>query len=339
MPDSNLPSPHNRFFHYSFSNLDVARDLLSSKLAPEILDCIDLETLEIGSGSFVDDQLRESQSDLLFSVAPKKALLETLAAGAGKRATRILIYVLLEHKSHPDRMTPFQLLKYIVRVWEQLLREGKPLACVVPLIIYHGETDWTVARSLGDLFNVPDELRRHMPQFEPLFLDFSQQSSEEKFDNPFLQAVVQTLRYVWGDRIRQKLPELVELFREITHDGRDAAPLKAFLVYIISAAPKLDQRELTEAIKNSFPSLGPALMSTIAEQYFLQGKEKGKEEGMEKGMEEGIEKGELLGAIRTIRSILKITELGEKELRSMSIAALQTMADELTSRLQTRLGN
>jgi len=166
-------------------------------------------------------------------------------------------------------------------------------------------------------------------------LDFSVQSAEEKFDNPFLQAVVQTLRYVWGDRIRQKLPELVELFREITHDGRDAAPLRAFLVYIISAAPKLDQRELTEAIKNSFPSLGPALMSTIAEQYFLQGKEKGKEEGME----EGIEKGELLGAIRTIRSILKITELGEEELRSMSIAALQTMANELTSRLQTRLGN
>jgi len=116
---------------------------------------------------------------------------------------------------------------------------------------------------------------------------------------------------------------LVELFREITHDGRDAASLRAFLVYIISAAPKLDQRELTEAIKNSFPSLGPALMSTIAEQYFLQ----------------GIEKGELLGAIRTIRSILKITELGEEELRSMSIAALQTMANELTSRLQTRLGN
>ena len=81
MADPNLPSPHNRFFQYSFSNLEVARNLLSSKLSSDTLDCIDPETLELVSGSFVDDQLRESQSDLLFSFASKKALLNKPGVG------------------------------------------------------------------------------------------------------------------------------------------------------------------------------------------------------------------------------------------------------------------
>ena len=119
--------------------------------------------------------------------------------------------------------------------------------------------------------------------------------------------------------------------RDITHDGRDVVPLRAFLVYIISAAPKPDRQELMEAIKNSFPSQEPALMSTIAEQYFL--------EGRQEGIEKGIEKGELIGVIRTCQSSLKVTELVEEELRSISIDALQTMADDLTAKLRTRFGN
>ena len=72
-------------------------------------------------------------------------------------------------------------------------------------------------------------------------------------------------------------------------------------------------------------------MSTIAEQYFL--------EGRQEGIEKGIEKGELIGVIRTCQSSLKVTELVEEELRSMSIDALQIMADDLTAKLRTRFGN
>ena len=120
----------------------------------------------------------------------------------------------------------------------------------------------------------------------------------------------------------------MELFREITQDGRDADPLKAFLVYIISAAPKLDRQELMEAIKQSFPSQGPALMSTIAEQYFLEGRQEGRQEG--------IEKGEYIGVIRTCQSILKELESSEADLRSKSIEELRTMADDLRGLLRTR---
>jgi len=114
----------------------------------------------------------------------------------------------------------------------------------------------------------------------------------------------------------------------VTNDGRDADPLKAFLVYFISAAPKLDRKELIDAIKISFPRQGPALMSTIAEQYFL--------EGIEQGIEKGIEQGELIGVIQTCQSILKQLEMSEDELRLKPIVELQALAQDLKERLRTR---
>lgn len=322
MDEQKLPSPHNRFFHFSFSNIEVTRDFLKSQLAPEDLACLDLSTLKLYPGSFIDDELRESQSDLIFSIEPMPVLLATTS----EASPLILIYVLLEHKSYPDPMTPFQVLKYIVRILEQGLREKKPLSCVIPMVVYHGETAWTVARSLDDLLDVPKVLKRNMPQFTPPLLDLSQIPEDQKFANPFLQAVMQTLRYIWSERLRSNLQELVDLFKEITQDGRDADPLKAFLAYIISASPKLDRQELSHIIQQSFPTQGPAIMSTIAEQYFLEGRD------------QGIEKGEFIGTIRTCQSILNESDFSEEALRSKSIDELRKIAHDLQNTLRDRFG-
>ncbi len=69
-------------------------------------------------------------------------------------------------------------------------------------------------------------------------------------------------------------------------------------------------------------------MSTIAEQYFL--------EGRQEGIEKGLEKGEYIGVIRTCQSILKELESSEADLRSKSIEELRTMADDLRGLLRSR---
>ena len=45
------------------------------------------------------------------------------------------VYILFEHKSYADRLTSFQLLRYLVRIWERMLRQGEPLAPVIPLVL------------------------------------------------------------------------------------------------------------------------------------------------------------------------------------------------------------
>ena len=78
-------------------------------------------------GSFVDPDLRSQHSDLLFSMDLK----------SGSPA---LVYILFEHKSYPDAMVAFQLLRYVIAIWQRYLTDGgrKPLPLIIPMVVYHG---------------------------------------------------------------------------------------------------------------------------------------------------------------------------------------------------------
>ena len=63
-----LPTPHNNFFHFALSHLPNARGLIETQLSSAALAELNLDTLQLQTGSFVDADLREKFSDLLFSV-------------------------------------------------------------------------------------------------------------------------------------------------------------------------------------------------------------------------------------------------------------------------------
>ncbi|RKD25809.1 hypothetical protein BEP19_02405 [Ammoniphilus oxalaticus] len=63
------------------------------------------------------------------------------------------IYFLFEHKSYTSRETAFQLLKYMIEIWEAKSKKEdmSELPMIIPLVIYHGKGDW----------NVKNEFRRY----------------------------------------------------------------------------------------------------------------------------------------------------------------------------------
>jgi predicted transposase/invertase (TIGR01784 family) len=103
--DEQLTTPHNNLFHFALSQLPNARSLIETQLDEAALSVLDLGNLKLESGSFVDADLREKFSDLLFS-----APLEKNRDANGAKET--LIYFLFEHKSQSDAFTAFQLLSY-----------------------------------------------------------------------------------------------------------------------------------------------------------------------------------------------------------------------------------
>ena len=126
LPSSNA---HDGFFKTVFGQQENARNFLLSTLPPDLRQCLDLSTLEASSASFVDEQLRQAHSDLLF---------RTCLADGSEAA----IYLLFEHKSAADRLTVFQVLRYIVKINEQRLRDQRELCCVIPIVVYHGASPW-----------------------------------------------------------------------------------------------------------------------------------------------------------------------------------------------------
>ena len=81
---------------------------------------MNLDTLQLETGSFVDADLREKFSDLLFSVELKSIPADAVSKQA-------LVYFLFEHKSQSDPLTVLQMLSYMVRIWEKRVRDSELL--------------------------------------------------------------------------------------------------------------------------------------------------------------------------------------------------------------------
>jgi len=134
MNDDPIHKAHDRFVRHLLSRPETAAGYLRQQLPADVVRHLELSALRPVSQSFVDSTLRESLSDLVFEVP--------LVDG-----DEALAVILFEHKSHPDPLTPLQVLRYIVRILDQRLREGQALCCVIPLVLYRGEQGWNVARS------------------------------------------------------------------------------------------------------------------------------------------------------------------------------------------------
>ncbi len=101
--------PHDAFFKEVFSQAKTAEAELEAMLPQALVAELDFSTAKLHPGSFVDEQLSQRHSDLLWSVR--------------LRDREAFIYVLLEHQSGPDPLMPYRLLRYMVRIWDRWLRD------------------------------------------------------------------------------------------------------------------------------------------------------------------------------------------------------------------------
>jgi predicted transposase YdaD len=109
MPD--LTDTHDRFFAELPSRPGAAADFLAYYLPPGIASLLDLSAPELVKDSFVNGELRQSCSDLLYRVKLK-------------HGGDAIIYILIEHKTNPDELVGLELLRNEVRIWEAASRHG-----------------------------------------------------------------------------------------------------------------------------------------------------------------------------------------------------------------------
>ncbi len=76
----------------------------------KVLEIVRLDTLEICKDSFIDKDLKDYYSDILYRV--------------DFGDTPGYIYFLFEHKSSPDQDIHLQVLEYMVKIWR--LEQNKP---------------------------------------------------------------------------------------------------------------------------------------------------------------------------------------------------------------------
>ena len=124
---STSDNPHDNVVRQTLGRPEVARGYFRHNLPEEMLARVDLTTLERVQDSFVDPELHPSASDLLFTVD----YLPEDDTGSGP--VKLMLYLLIEHKSYPERMTLFQLLRYMVRIWELYCTENRRRSVLPPV--------------------------------------------------------------------------------------------------------------------------------------------------------------------------------------------------------------
>ncbi|AFA49430.1 Rpn family recombination-promoting nuclease/putative transposase [Acetobacterium woodii] len=276
-----IQNPHDKFFKEIFSNPLVARDFIENYLPEPILKIVDLNELEIQNGSHVDEELSELFSDMLFR-------------------TKInqrdgYLYFLFEHKSYLDRMVALQLLTYMVRIWNQKVnRENDThIPVIIPLVIYHGKTQWKMGSMLSDLImdfdTLPEEVKQLTPDYRYQLYDLSHFSDEEIKGNAELTIALSIFRDVFTKNSQEFLETIFKAARALDELEEKETGIQYFetcMRYILTSGPQLSKDQLNTVIKQLAVTYkeGSEVTMTLAEVL----REEGFEEGIEKGKKDSL---------------------------------------------------
>lgn len=318
-----IQNPHDKFFKKTFGDVAVAKDFLNNYLPQKLMGIIDIETLEPQKDSYIDEELKEGFSDLLFR------------ANINKREG--YLYLLFEHKSYPSRDVAFQLLKYTVKVWDTKIGETGQLPIIIPLVVYHGKEGWNIKPTLGEMIlgydELPQDIRALVPSYQYLLFDLSRFTNEEIKGAVITRITVMIMRDIQRKGIGaiwEIILEAVALLQELEDKETGLEYFEILMRYVFSARPdfsKDDLYELVKKIETTYPE-GSEKVMTLAQAFREEGKEEGIIKGMERGIEKGIEVGAKRGKLEVARNaikegveldlIVRLTSLSKKEIEAIA---------------------
>lgn len=253
----------------------MVEDLLRGFVNEAWVQHVDFTTLERVSGSYVSDDLRDREDDIIWRVR----------WGAGW----LYLYLLLEFQSTVDPYMALRLLVYVGLLYQSLIRakqlpaSGK-LPPVVPIVLYNGRRPWTAAKTMASLVEpAPAGLAWYCPQIRYLLLEERLYTEQELAGLQNLAAAL--FRFENGEEpadIQRVLEVLLEWLRAPGDDSlRRAFTVWLRRVLLPARLPKVsipNVHNLTEV---------HAMLAERVIEWTQQWKEQGLQEGRREGRREG----------------------------------------------------
>jgi len=317
-------NPHDRFFKEVLGNVANTQAFLETYLPPDVLQTIDVGTIQAEKDSFIEQDLKEFYADLLFR--------------ANIRNREAYVYILLEHKSYSDYNVGVQLLRYMSAIWDKEIKKQKNrrLPLILPIVLYQGKEKWGVSTQFADRIEgvetMEGSLRESIPHFKYYLYDFSSNSGEEIKGPDDLRLYLETIRMASikdPEKFNEAYVRITTVFvtREETETSeRLYDTFIHYLYYLIAREDFLRLVQLTRTVSVERSER----MQTIAEWLKQEGMEKGLEEGMLRGLERGIEVGrEQLLWKQISKKFPQIPRTYYEKLKTLTIDQLDNLGLEL----------
>ncbi|MBN1203396.1 MAG: Rpn family recombination-promoting nuclease/putative transposase [Myxococcaceae bacterium] len=296
-----MSGPHDLFVRFTFGQPERAAAELRAALPPELVSRVDWSTLRREPGSVVDTQLRETESDLLFSAHLR---------GGGS----LLFYVLIEHQSSVDRWMALRMLRYVVRQlerWRLDHPESTQLPIILPLVLYHGpEGSWTAPRQVEELFEMPDEgvlperWRTLVPRFEYQVDDLTVERAESLMERPgppLVRLALLALRYGRTEDLAERLPDWTALFAQVEAAPNGFEEFRTVVHYLLLVGDKAARGATVDVLVSvAGAQRAEELMATWSEELIEKGRQRGRIEGRAEGQAEGLAKARAEDVLRIL---------------------------------------
>ena len=284
MCERELQGKHDKFIRWCFDHKDVLIAFCEWFLPPEVLALVDLSGIRVEKDSFIDDELKESFSDILVELPLKEGI---------EDAPRVAqIYLLIEHKSASERLSVFQVLRYMTRIWEREERNTKEKAGflfspIFPVILHHGRTEFKEPLQFQELVASVPGMEDLIPKFRPRLIDLNMISGDElPKDNPRLYSALAALQTVFEKELSLAFQDSLRQLAAICDDPGMQEFIDMVLKYITTNAREMDQKKNRAVLAEIKNKKGEPIMATIAESWKADLKEELREQVKEEVKEQ-----------------------------------------------------
>lgn len=290
--------PHDPAYKKLFHHRAMVADLVRGYVHEEWVGQIDFDTLERVPDSFVSDDWREREDDVIWRVR------------WGERW--LYLYLLIEFQSSVDRFMAVRLLTYVGLLYQDIVEAERPkpgerLPPVLPIVLYNGAERWWARTRLDQLTeeDLPETLARLQPQLSYVVLD------EKRYANHPLPATRNLATALFSLETSPTSEDLMAVLGRLVEwlkDPEQESLRRAFVAWIqrIGLKRYIPKTELYEIhdLQEMHTMLAERI-KTWHEQWKQEGMELGMEQGREQGMKQGVVKGVHIGEVRLLRLVLQ----------------------------------
>jgi hypothetical protein len=212
---------HDNGYKNLFSHSEMVRDLLLGFVKEDWVEQLDLTSLEKVSGSYVTDDLRDREDDIIWRIRWGDSWL--------------YVYLLIEFQSTVDKYMALRIMVYVGLLYQDLIKSGKipekvKLPPVLPIVLYNGKPRWFAATEINDLIqDVGGGLGKYLPHLKYLLLDEGSFADE---DLKPLKNLVAALFRLENLKSARDLFEIVPPLLEWLSDPKQASLHRAFTVWL-----------------------------------------------------------------------------------------------------------
>ena len=271
-----ITTPHDAFFHSAMSDPRVSKAFFSQHLPQSLKQHVDLDSLKIEAGSFIDEELRRQTTDMLFSLTWKD-----------KPA---YLYTLVEHQRKPERLMAFRSLKYRIRIMDHHLKQTGNLPLVFVVVVYNGDSQYPYSTDLFDLFDADKEVAKELLNRPFELIDLTQIADETLKQEAWLGILELSLKHCKAPDLLPFLEDAILLFKTVEQNN-GAEYIKIALTYLLTVSEVSDLQALRVLLHHHLSHEQEEYVMSFAQQMKQEGRQEGRQEGQQEGWQKGRQEG------------------------------------------------